>query len=94
MPIKFIVERAILQPGAPLIEAITHLELVDSDGTRWRLRTSAAITAIEDGDFEFYLRINHIEVPLAIGTSRGGKRFLKTSADEDLPINLLLIART
>lgn len=60
-----------------------------SSGTRWYLTQEQAIVAIENRQYEFFVRVNAREVRVIVAVSRYGNKYLKTEADGEQPNNLL-----
>ena len=59
-------------------------------GTRWKLSQADAIQGIDDGRWAFYVeRPAGDVVDVVVAMSAYGNRYLKTTADGDMPNNLL-----
>jgi hypothetical protein len=61
----------------------------NSGGTRWCLTQEQAIAAIENRQYEFFVRVNAREVCVIAAVSHYGNKYLKTEADGEQPNNLL-----
>lgn len=70
-------------------ERIKAIGGVNPSGTNWKLSQEAAITAIEAGRYQFFVRAGGHVVDVIVAVSRFGNKYLKTVADGDQPNNLL-----
>jgi hypothetical protein len=61
----------------------------NASGPRWYLTQEQAITAIETGQHQFFVRVNGQPVRVIVAVSRYGHKYLKTEADGEQPNNLL-----
>jgi hypothetical protein len=68
-------------------ERITHIGGI-SNGTLWKLTVDEAIKSIEDEKHEFYITVNGRNVDVIIA-SHNNRKYLKTTADDYSPNNLL-----
>lgn len=57
--------------------------------SQWKLTTDQAIRYIEDGEWDFYVRVGGRPVRVIVAVSRFGNKYLKTEADGAEPNNLL-----
>lgn len=64
---------------------------VNPDGAHWSLSETAAVAAIEQGRWEFYIRQNDREVPVLVALSKYGSKYLKCPADPLHPESLLAL---
>ena len=69
-------------------ERIVNIGGKNADGTRWKMTVAAAIKAIEDGTYSFYVLVNGVSVDVIVATNNGYK-YLKTKNDGVQPDNLL-----
>ena len=70
-------------------ERIIQIGGTNYDNTRWSLAHTDAIKRIEDGTYEFYVKVNGREVEVIVSTSASGNKYLKTRSDGEQPNNLL-----
>jgi len=70
-------------------ERITDIGGVNSDGTRWKLSQPKAIEGIENKTYLFFVSQNGKTVDVIVATSAYGHKYLKTTADDIQPNNLL-----
>jgi hypothetical protein len=64
----------------------------DGDGGRWRLTLDEAIAEIDRGQQFLVEEPQGHRVRVVVETSRAGHRYLKTTADGEVPNNLLSLA--
>lgn len=64
---------------------------VNLDGTRWYSGQQQAITCIENGEYDFFVRVGSNEVAIIVAESRYGHKYLKTKPDGEQPNNLLAL---
>lgn len=62
---------------------------VNPDGAHWSLSEAAAVAAIEQGRWEFYIQQNGRDVPVLVALSKYGSKYLKCAADPLHPESLL-----
>jgi hypothetical protein len=60
------------------------------DGTRWTLSVAAAIAKIESEEHTYYVNAGGSSPNLVVAT-HGGKKYLKTQLDRDVPEILLAL---
>lgn len=60
-----------------------------STPTRWKLTQQQAITAIESGEWQFFVRVAGQSVWVVVARSAAGNKYLKTQNDGEHPNNLL-----
>ena len=71
-------------------EKIKSIGAIDpADGKRWSLSQPEAIQAIQSGKASFYVMVGGKAVPVVIGTSSWGKKYLKSASDREQPSTLL-----
>ena len=61
------------------------------DGAEWRLSTQRAISAIEEGRWNFHMMHNGIRVDLVIVKTRGGFKDLRARTDKNSQNSLSLL---
>lgn len=76
-------EFSILVEYATMTESNQLLKIggTHSDGTEWRLSEQRAISAIEEGRWNFHMIKNGMKIDLVIVKSRGGFKELKARTD-------------
>jgi len=67
---------------------ITHVGGVGG-GKQWKLTLDEAINGIESGQWAFYTHVGGHERDVVVVTPRNGRKYLRTTADQDTPDNLL-----
>jgi len=67
---------------------ISHVGGANQDGTRWKMSEDAAISAIDQGKYNFYVSQDGRSVWVVVAT-HNGRRYLKTENDGLQPDNLL-----
>ena len=60
-----------------------------ADGKRWRLSQLEAVKAIESGKASFHVKVGGKPVPVVVGTSSWGVKFLKGATDREQPSTLI-----
>lgn len=60
-----------------------------SENPRWRLSLDKAIAGVQADKWDFYVRVGDHEVGVVVAESRFGNLYLRTTADQDTPDNLL-----
>jgi hypothetical protein len=71
-------------------ERIRYIGGTNTDGTAWKLTQEDAIVGIEGGRWQFYVeRPTGDRVQVIVALSAWGNKYLKTTADGDMPNNLL-----
>ena len=62
---------------------------VNPDGARWHIDQAAAIAAIEEGRWSFYVEQDGRPAPIVIAVSKYGSKYLKCGRDVLQPDSLL-----
>src|SRR4051812_21320210 len=68
-------------------ERITHVGGYSDKA--WKITQESAIAFIENGEWEFYVRVGGNSVNVIVAVSRFGNKYLKTENDGEQPNNLL-----
>ena len=69
-------------------ERIRNIGGTNGDGSRWKMSVTAAIAAIENGTYAFYVNRGGTSVDVIVATNNATK-YLKTKNDGLQPDNLL-----
>lgn len=69
-------------------ERISAIGGTNANGTSWKLSEDNAIKSIEEGTYEFYVTKNGKTADVVVA-KRNAVKYLKTTADDDIPDNLL-----
>ncbi len=64
---------------------------VNPDGTRWTISSEAAIAAIEEGRWRFFVSHGGRQADVVVAVSRYGTRYLKSADDKLQPDDLLAL---
>jgi Protein of unknown function (DUF3892) len=67
----------------------SHERIRNVGGQGWKMTEQQAITAIENGTYQFYVHAAGVSVWVVIATSQWGHKYLKTQPDGIQPDNLL-----
>ena len=90
-------------PGRYLIHCVTRSSLmnhdrrlsfiggVNLDGAHWRISEAEAITAIEEGRWDFFVEAAGRRQPVIIAVSKYGQKYLKGAGDGLQPESLLAL---
>jgi len=70
-------------------ERIQNVGGVNANGTSWKLTLEQAIQGLENGQWDFSVRVNGVEVKVIVAKSALGHKYLKTQNDGEQPNNLL-----
>ena len=70
-------------------ERILYIGGVNSDGSRWKLSQPDVIRGIQNGTYSFFVIVNGSQVEVIVAKSSYGNLYVKTTADGEMPNNLL-----
>lgn len=86
-------EFSILVEYATVLENNQLLKIggTHADGTEWRLSEPRAISAIEEGRWNFHMLHNGIKIDLVVYKTSGGFKQIKTRADKQNENSLSLL---
>jgi hypothetical protein len=70
-------------------ERITRIGGRNTDGSAWGLSQQEAISGIENGTWQFYVRQNGLATNVIVSISRLGHKYLTTERDGESQNNLL-----
>jgi len=70
-------------------ERIQNVGGANANGTSWKLTLEQAIQGLENGQWDFFVRVNGVEVKVIVAKSALGHKYLKTQNDGEQPNNLL-----
>ena len=73
-------------------ERIIGIGGINADGAQWYATQVQAIAWIENGPYEFFVRVGGREVKIIVAVSQYGNKYIKTEADGEQPNNLLSLA--
>ena len=68
-----------------------HERINNIGGDGWKISQQDAISYIKDRVYEFYVTVGGREVDVIVSKSRFGNEYIKTTADGDMPNNLLAL---
>lgn len=64
------------------------------DGGAWSITIDRAIEGMKDGSWSFWTLVNGQRVDVVIAKRQNGREYLKTTADDYEPNNLLALPKT